>query len=205
MPDEERTTLERIHAAAKTEFLEKGFRTASLRNIVKIAGVTTGAFYGYYNSKEELFEALVDQPYRHLMREYVAALRQFENLPPEEQPEHMGTTGRDCMKDMLFYMKEHRDAVHLLLLCSEGTRYASMIDDVVELEVQATRKYYGVLQQLGHTVPPIDSRLEHILVTGMMNAYFEIIIHDMPMDDALLYLEELNAFYTAGWKKIMGQ
>lgn len=205
MPDEEKTTLERIHAAAKTEFLEKGFRTASLRNIVKIAGVTTGAFYGYYKSKEELFEALVDEPYRHLMREYVDALRQFENLPIEEQPKHMGTTGRDCMKDMLFYMKEHRDAVHLLLLCSEGTRYESIIDDVVELEVQATRKYYGVLQKLGHTVPPIDSRLEHILVTGMMNAYFEIIIHDMPMNDALQYLEELNAFYTAGWSKIMGQ
>lgn len=60
-------------------------------------------------------------------------------------------------------------------------------------------------QKLGHTVPPIDSRLEHILVTGMMNAYFEIIIHDMPMDDALQYLKELNAFYTTGWNKIMGQ
>ena len=40
-------TQTRILAAAKTEFLEKGFRNASLRTIVKLAGVTTGAFYGY--------------------------------------------------------------------------------------------------------------------------------------------------------------
>ena len=31
---------------AKKEFMEKGFQAASLRNIVKTAGVTTGAFYG---------------------------------------------------------------------------------------------------------------------------------------------------------------
>ena len=34
------------------EFLDKGFQGASLRQIVKNAGVTTGAFYGYFSSKE---------------------------------------------------------------------------------------------------------------------------------------------------------
>ena len=42
--DAKHNTLEQIHIAAKKEFLEKGFKTASLRNIVKMAGVTTGAF-----------------------------------------------------------------------------------------------------------------------------------------------------------------
>lgn len=45
------STLEKILAAAKAEFLEKGYQSASLRNIVKSAGVTTGAFYGYYSSR----------------------------------------------------------------------------------------------------------------------------------------------------------
>ena len=46
------TTLERINKAAKAEFLEKGYKDASLRNGVKAVGMTTGAFYGYYESKE---------------------------------------------------------------------------------------------------------------------------------------------------------
>ena len=58
MNKKEQTTLNRIFSAALQEFLEKGYQSASLRNIVKMAGVTTGAFYGYYKSKEELFEAL---------------------------------------------------------------------------------------------------------------------------------------------------
>ena len=42
--DNATSTLEKIHIAAKQEFLDKGFQLASLRNIVKTAGVTTGAF-----------------------------------------------------------------------------------------------------------------------------------------------------------------
>lgn len=52
MTAERLTMLERIHQAAKAEFLEKGFQAASLRQIVKTVGMTTGAFYGYYKSKE---------------------------------------------------------------------------------------------------------------------------------------------------------
>ena len=58
--EEQGETLTRIHQAAMEEFLEKGFADASLRQIVKNAGVTTGAFYGYYSSKDALFTALVE-------------------------------------------------------------------------------------------------------------------------------------------------
>lgn len=52
---DEKGTLERILQAAEEEFLENGFKDASLRKIVKAAGVTTGAFYRYYSTKEALF------------------------------------------------------------------------------------------------------------------------------------------------------
>ncbi|RHS66503.1 hypothetical protein DW954_07645 [Clostridium sp. AM45-5] len=80
-----------------------------------------------------------------------------------------------------------------------------MVDEMIELEVDSTRKYCEVLKKLGRKVPVIDKRLEHILVTGMMNAYFEIMIHDVPKEEALHYVKELNDFYTARWERIMGQ
>ena len=54
--EEEKGTQERILEAAREEFLEKGFERASLRRIVKEAGVTTGAFYRYYPTKEALWQ-----------------------------------------------------------------------------------------------------------------------------------------------------
>ena len=205
MGEAERDTRGQILEAAKAEFLAKGFQHASLRGIVRAAGVTTGALYGYYDSKEALFDALVRECYEHVMGEFRGALLAFAELPIEQQPENMGAVSRRCMREMLLYMHEHRDEFHLLLCSAEGTRYASMLEEAVDLEIAATHRYYRVLEQLGSPAPAIDERLEHILVTGMMNAYFEIIVHDMPLESAFRYLDELSDFYTAGWTKIMGQ
>lgn len=205
MGESEKSTLELIHRAAKEEFMEKGFQTASLRNIVRTAGVTTGAFYGYYNSKEELFAALVDPSYEYMMDRYRQAHESFESLPMEKQPEQIGKMSAECMYDLLGFSCEHMDEFYLILKCSEGTKYASMIDDMVELEVESTHKYYKVLEQLGTPAPKIDERLEHIMATGMIGAFFEMVLHRMPFEDAKMFLQQLNDFYTAGWMKIMGR
>lgn len=201
----ETTTLQKIHQVAVQEFLEKGYQGASLRKIVKEAGVTTGAFYGYYKSKEELFEALVGVQYTTFMDCYRGAQAAFVQLPPERQPEKMGQISGNCMHKMLLYAYENLDAFHLLLSCAEGTRFAGMIDEMVEIEVKATHDYQAVLTQLGRPSPMLDERLEHVLVTGMFNAFFELILHEMPLERAERYLAALHEFYTAGWLKIMGQ
>lgn len=203
--ENDRSTLERIHAAAMAEFLEKGFQKASLRNIVKTAGVTTGAFYGYYASKEALLEALVGEQYETMMSTYRSAQREFAELPPEEQLKNMSVISSGCMHEMLLYGYEHLQEFKLLLCGSEGTRFAGMVDEMVEIETQATHDFQEVLERLGRPSPRIDPKLEHILITGMFNAYFELLIHDMPLAQAETYLNEMWNFYSAGWMKIMGQ
>lgn len=205
MSEAEQTTLERIHAAAKEAFMEYGFKSASLRSIVKTAGVTLGAFYGYYNSKEELFEALVCEQYNHMMDCYRKAQTDFAALPQEEQLEHMSEISGECMTEMLLYAYEHLDEFKLILCRSEGTRFSGMIDEMVEIEVKGTQDYKEVLKALGRPSPEIDPRLEHILITGMFGTFMELIIHEMPLEQALIYLNEMRAFYSAGWMKIMGQ
>ncbi|HIT34294.1 MAG TPA: TetR/AcrR family transcriptional regulator [Candidatus Faecousia intestinigallinarum] len=199
------TTLDRIHRAAKTEFLEKGYKDASLRNIVKSVGMTTGAFYGYYKSKEELFAALVGEHYAYLLNCFQKAQKEFTDLPHEQQPEVMSEISGACMFDMLHYAYEHLEECKLILCCSEGTKFSGLIDEMVEIEAAATHAYQEVLQELGRPSPQIDPALEHILITGMFHTFFELIIHEMPLGDAENYVKEMRAFYTAGWMKIMGQ
>ncbi|SFE33834.1 TetR/AcrR family transcriptional regulator [Peptostreptococcus sp. D1] len=50
-----------IIEAAKIEFLKNGFQTASISNIAKKAGVTTGAIYTRYKGKDELFYSLIEE------------------------------------------------------------------------------------------------------------------------------------------------
>lgn len=205
MDNTSQTTLNLILTAAMDEFLNMGFQSASLRNIVKTAGVTTGAFYGYFGSKEDLFEALVGEQYDYFMNCFCGAQREFAELQPEQQPDYLSDISGQCMHEMLLYAYDHLKEFKLLLCHSEGTRFSKFIDELVEIETKGTHDYLTVLEQLGRPSPPIDERLEHILITGMFNAFFELVIHEMPFDQAEYYLEEMRAFHTAGWMKIMGQ
>ena len=111
----------------------------------------------------------------------------------------------NCYIIHLHYAYDHLEACQLLLCCAEGTRYADLVDEMVAVEIQATHNYQDVLGSLGMPSPRIDPQLEHILVTGMFRAFFELVIHAMPLPAAERYLQEMRAFYTAGWMKMMGQ
>ena len=205
MEEKSPDTLERIQQAALEEFSEKGFLGASLRQIVKNAGVTTGAFYGYFSSKEALFASLVEPHAAALMGRFMEAQTGFAELPEEEQPAHMGEASGDYVDWMVDYICEHREPVKLLLCRAEGTSYEHFIHNMVEVEVESTLRYMEVLRRLGKDIPPLNRSLCHIIASGMFNGLFEIVIHDMPREQAFQDVTQFRSFYTAGWLKLMGQ
>ena len=82
----ERTeTQRRILEVGKKEFLEKGFKDASLNKIVAEAGFTKGAFYGYYPDKTALFEDLVGETASELLTRFKAAQDDYFDLVPEKK------------------------------------------------------------------------------------------------------------------------
>ena len=205
MEERSTATLEKIQQAALAEFLDKGFLGASLRQIVKNAGVTTGAFYGYFSSKEALFNAIVEPHAAALMGRFMEAQTTFAELPEKEQPEHMGLESGRCVDWMVDYICAHREPVKLLLCCAEGTSYENFIHNMVEVEVESTLRYMGVLRRMGRDIPQMSRSLCHIIASGMFNGIFEIVVHDMPRDQAMRDVDQLRAFYTAGWSKLMGE
>ena len=205
MEERSTATLEKIQQAALAEFLDKGFLGASLRQIVKNAGVTTGAFYGYFSSKEALFNAIVEPHAAALMGRFMEAQTTFAELPEKEQPEHMGLESGRCVDWMVDYICAHREPVKLLLCCAEGTSYEHFVNNMVEVEVEYTQRYMEVLRRLGRDIPVLDKSLCHIIASGMFNGIFEIVVHDMPRDQAMRDVDQLRAFYTAGWSKLMGE
>jgi AcrR family transcriptional regulator len=52
-------TREKLLQAAEIEFGDKGFHAAAISGITQRAGVALGTFYTYFESKEEIFHALV--------------------------------------------------------------------------------------------------------------------------------------------------
>ena len=204
MVESSSATLEKIQQAALSEFLDKGFLSASLRQIVKNAGVTTGAFYGYFSCKEALFASIVEPHAAALMGRFMEAQTSFAGRPEAEQPEHMGEDSESCLDWMVDYICQNREPVKLLLCRAEGTGYESFVHNMVEVEVEYTLRYMEVLRRLGRRVPTLSRSLCHIIASGMFNGLFEVVIHDMPYEQALRDVKQLRAFYTAGWLELVG-
>ena len=202
--DGQRETLARIHQAAMDEFLEKGFADSSLRQIVKNAGVTTGAFYGYYSSKEALFTALVEPHAAAVMGMFMRAQTAFSDLPEAEQTDHVGVESRDCVMEMLDYVYQHLAPFKLLVCKAQGTGYENFIHNMVEIEVEAPQRFMDVLCRQGREVPNLDNQLCHIIASGMFHGIFEVVVHDMPYDRAKQYVQQLQDFFLAGWHSMMG-
>lgn len=204
MEENSATTLEKIQQAALAEFLEKGFLGASLRQIVKSAGVTTGAFYGYFSSKEALFNALVEPHAAALMGKFMEAQTTFAELTEEAQVTKMGEFSGNYVYWVVDYICQHREPVKLLLCRAEGTGYENFIHNMVEVEVESTLRYMDVLRRLGREVPRLSQSLCHIIASGMFNGLFEIVVHDMPREQALEDVERFRSFYMGGWLKLIG-
>ena len=161
--------------------------------------------YGYFSSKEALFASIVEPHAAALMGRFMEAQTTFAEMPEKEQPEHMGLESSQCVHWMVDYICDHREPVKLLLCKAEGTSYEHFVHNMVEVEVEYTLQYLEVLHRLGHESPQLDAQLCHIIASGMFNGIFEIVVHDMPKEQAMRYVDQLRDFYTAGWLKLIGQ
>ena len=93
------TRRELVLAAAREAFFELGLEGASLREIAKRAGYTPGALYSYFNSKEDVYAALLGESLERLNRCVALALAQAtegnqsgeksgRGVEPEPEPGH---------------------------------------------------------------------------------------------------------------------
>lgn len=69
--------------AARAVFAELGYEAASVRDIIRNSGLSVGAFYNYYRSKEEIYQALADDGahrFRLILRAEYAKAEGFDNF-----------------------------------------------------------------------------------------------------------------------------
>lgn len=83
-PETQQARRERILCAAERCFIEKGFHPATMADICREAGVSSGALYTYFASKEELIAGLCEREKNRFAKElagitetagFLAALR----------------------------------------------------------------------------------------------------------------------------------
>ena len=69
-----------IIEGARRVFIDKGFEAASMNDITREAGVSKGTIYVYFENKEELFEALIEEERGTIFKNLYEVLDHFDDL-----------------------------------------------------------------------------------------------------------------------------
>src|SRR5919199_5407506 len=99
-----RDAREELIEAAAEVFAERGFQAASVDEIAERAGFSKGAVYWHFDSKDDLFFALLEERVDAPLR---AAVSRFESAPPDQD---MAPQADDVLA---FLIGQQRDLVLL--------------------------------------------------------------------------------------------
>lgn len=100
-----RRTLRAILDAAASEFGERGYHETGITQITQRAGVALGTFYTYFDSKEEVFRALVRDMSEQVKRHVAPVLaRAADGLEGE----------REGLRSFLEFVLQHKEIYRII-------------------------------------------------------------------------------------------
>ena len=191
----------RIIACAKEEFLNKGYADASIRTIAQNAGVSTSTIYTRYSDKEGLFRFLVEPAAEGLKELLRQLLNGFSSLTEREQNEKLMEHSDRGFEEMIAYIYEYFFEFKLLITRAPGNYYQEFLEGLVELDTDCTKKFLIQVKSKTLAEGRITDGFLHVVSSAFYSGIFEVVIHDMPMEEAKNYINELRAFYGNGWKE----
>ena len=203
MPRDKTENHEKIIESAFAEFLEYGFKDASMRRIAEACGMSASGLYKHFPSKEDMFSALVEptvEGFFNLQKELESAYyADIESCKPEESWSNKNET-----VVAMEYIYDHLDEFRLLICKSQGTRYENFAHDLAKLEEKVTLKYMNELKKNGIPINDVRKKEFHLLTTVSVEAVFQAVIHNFSRKEAMHYAETLEGFFEPAWKALFG-
>lgn len=171
---------ELIRVAIKL-FAEKGYQTATVQDIVNVCGISKGAFYTYFSSKDELLIEIF-QYYFDELSKILKEIEKQKATPREKEKRQLVSLFQFCIRHRDFIVMLQREQNHSI---NEGLRV------FFEKKNYAIQKYYKelMLSIYGEAFEPYV--LDAILVYGgIVHAYMKITV----IDGVEVDLEQLAEF-----------
>lgn len=194
---------EKLLQAARAEFLEKGYNSASLRTIAQNAEMTTGAIYRRYPDKEALFDALVSETEDGFFQMFTTAQGEFFDLIDTEKTETSYDLTEKYLQSLVEYVYDHLEDFKLILCCGVGSKHENFLHKLIELEITKKNEYFSILREKGKLEGEIHPEVLHMLVSAYFTSLFEVVKHDIEKESALSHIAQIATFFQNGFESLI--
>jgi AcrR family transcriptional regulator len=172
--DHKQATRQRILEAAGRRFKQDGIDGAGLAAVMSDAGLTNGAFYAHFSSKEDLVA--------NVLAEQLRAQRQSLDAEPSDR------AGLEAFVRS-YLSPEHRDRA------ADGCPSAALLDEIARRPADTrdvfTEEVMGVIDDIASRLDPTDAeagRADALTVFGLMVGTLQLArtLMDRDLSDQLL-------------------
>ena len=138
---------EHIILIASRLFLQKNFKEVTMKEIVEKTGLSKGAFYHYFDSKEQLFLEVLDYFFQSVTRNY-------ENYSKESFYQYYNDYIKDTISLTLKYLDKFENELSEI---SITMNYFSLIFDALKLYPEFREKLIeGFNQEINYWIKAIE-------------------------------------------------
>lgn len=194
---------EKLILAARVEFLEKGYESASLRTIAQNAEITTGAIYRRYPDKEALFDALIEDTEEGFFQMFTTAQEEFFDLIEAGHTKESYDLTNEYLHKLVEYVYENLEDFKLILCYGAGSKDENFLHKLIELEVTRKNEYYTILREKGKLIGEIHPDVHHMLVAAYFTSLFEVVKHDIKKEDAISHIAQISTFFQSGFQSLV--
>lgn len=201
---DEKETRKKLLDSARKEFSEKGYEKASLRNICKNAGVTTGALYFFFKDKDDLFVSLVKQPFLKVKEIMLSHYQDEKKFVQQDSPfPQEKTDDYEVALRIMQVLYQFREEFLLLLTKSQGTSVEHLVDDIISVEEKHFRYMADTMEQKFHTKAVSDTMV-HYLAHMSTDMFIYMITHIETEEQAEKFLQQAVRYMLNGWYGMIG-
>jgi len=150
--------------AAVKSFQEKGFYETRVKDITTLAGTSVGNFYRYFNSKEEIFEVLIDN-FNNLIQNKVLELLEYEVPPIPSIKKLFG----DLIK--IFEEKSNVALIFIDQMAGINKKYAELKETYMNTGIENVDKIITKLHDVGFIRDQNTTLTASLWVNGIFDAF----------------------------------
>ncbi|MCG7633433.1 TetR/AcrR family transcriptional regulator [Gordonia McavH-238-E] len=168
--------------AARRCFAEKGFHRASMSDVIRESGLSAGAVYSYYSSKEELIAAVA----RSMFVAYEAGISSFDE--PGVHPASPEAAVRTLAERILLEIAPLTDGFRMVLtVWGEAANNPALRETVGDIVRGLRGVFERVLtewQGAGHELPAEPVVLAQVMVSVMQGVVVQQgLVGDLDVED----------------------
>lgn len=181
--------------AAEAEFAERGLSAAKVEAITARAGVSKGAFYLHFDSKEDCYRTIVEGFLARIAACVEAA--EFASKTPSSA-EELFEAGMAHDITLLEVCWQSRGLMRMLLEGGGGTPHAYLVDEFRERTRTLSEEWIRRLVEKGLYRNDIDPKV----VSGLISGAYERLIQDLircdKKPDIAAWCRQLLDLFTRG-------